>query len=70
MRIFPGFGWRLLALEDVTDGLFELAIEKIFAHVGVDYIQVNSTDARCFSFRIERQKRPRTQDQGSIEQTV
>lgn len=47
-------GRRLLAQEIVADGKFEPAIEKLFAHQDVDYLQVNSTTAGCFTFRIER----------------
>jgi hypothetical protein len=32
----------------------EPAIEKLVAHPDVDYLQVNSTTAGCFTFRIER----------------
>ena len=47
-------GRRLLAQEYVADGKFEPAIERLFARQDVDYIQVNSTTAGCFTFRIER----------------
>ncbi len=47
-------GRRLLAQEHVADGEFEPAIEKLLAHPNVDYLQVNSTTAGCFTFRIER----------------
>ncbi|HEY6268145.1 MAG TPA: DUF1203 domain-containing protein [Candidatus Acidoferrum sp.] len=47
-------GRRLVGLEYVADGKFELAIEKLFSHSEVDYVQVNSTTAGCFTFRIER----------------
>lgn len=47
-------GRRLLGLEYVSDGKFEPAIEKLFADPAVDYLQVNSTTAGCFTFRIER----------------
>ena len=47
-------GRRLVAQEYVTDGKFEPAIEKLFSHSEVDYLQVNSTTAGCFTFRIER----------------
>jgi hypothetical protein len=46
------FLWR-----SVSDGKFEPAIEKLFAIPGVDYLQVNSTTAGCFTFRIERPAR-------------
>jgi len=47
-------GRRLLAQEIVPDGKFEPAIEKLFAIPGVNYLQVNSTTAGCFTFRIKR----------------
>ena len=47
-------GRRLLAQETVPDGKFEPAIEKLFAIPGVNYLQVNSTTAGCFTFRIKR----------------
>jgi hypothetical protein len=47
-------GRRLLAQEYVSDGKFEPVIEKLFARADVDYLQVNSTTAGCFTFRIER----------------
>jgi hypothetical protein len=47
-------GRRLLAQEYVGDGRFEPVIEKLFAHSDVDYLQVNSTTAGCFTFRVER----------------
>ncbi len=47
-------GRRLVAQEYVADGKFEPAIEKLFAHSEVDYLQVHSTTAGCFTFRIER----------------
>ena len=47
-------GRRLLAQEYVADGKFEPIIEGLFARADVDYIQVNSTTAGCFTFRIER----------------
>jgi hypothetical protein len=47
-------GRRLVAQEYVADGKFEPAIEKLFTHSDVDYLQVNSTTAGCFTFRIER----------------
>jgi len=47
-------GRRLLAQEYVADGKFEPVIEKLLAHSNVDYLQVNSTTAGCFTFRIER----------------
>jgi hypothetical protein len=53
-------GRRLPAQEYVADGEFELAIEKLFAQPEVDYIQVHSTTAGCFTFRIERGDHPVT----------
>jgi len=47
-------GRKLLAQEYAADGKFENAIEQLFARPDVDYIQVNSTTAGCFTFRIER----------------
>lgn len=47
-------GRRLIALEYVDGGKFEPAIEKLFSHSKVDYLQVNSTTAGCFTLRIER----------------
>lgn len=55
-RTLEGYarGRRLVAQEYVDDGQFEPAIEKLFAHAEIDYVQVNSTTAGCFTFRIER----------------
>ena len=47
-------GRRLLAQEYVSDGKFEPVIEELFTRADVDYLQVNSTTAGCFTFRIER----------------
>jgi hypothetical protein len=47
-------GRRLLAQEHVNDGKFEPVIEELFTRADVDYLQVNSTAAGCFTFRIER----------------
>jgi hypothetical protein len=47
-------GRKLKAQEYVADGRFESVIEKLFANRDVDYLQVNSTTAGCFTFRIER----------------
>jgi len=49
-----GRGRRLLPQEHVSNGIFEPVIEKLFASPEVDYLQVNSTTAGCFTFRIER----------------
>jgi hypothetical protein len=47
-------GRHLLDQLLVADEKFEPAIEKLFAHPDVDYVQVNSTTAGCFTFRMER----------------
>jgi uncharacterized protein DUF1203 len=47
-------GRRLIAQEYVADGAFEAAIARLFSNGAVDYLQVNSTTAGCFTFRIER----------------
>ena len=47
-------GRRLKGQEHVADGRFEPIIEKLFADRDVDYLQINSTTAGCFTFRIER----------------
>jgi hypothetical protein len=47
-------GRRLLSQEYVADGKFESVIEKLLANPGADYLQINSTTAGCFTFRIER----------------
>jgi hypothetical protein len=47
-------GRKLKGQEYVTDGRFEPVIEKLLADGGVDYLQINSTTAGCFTFRIER----------------
>jgi hypothetical protein len=47
-------GRRLLASEIVADGKFEPVIDRMFAMRETEYIQVNSTTAGCFTFRIER----------------
>jgi hypothetical protein len=49
-----GIGRTLKAQEYVNDGHFEPAIEKLFANPDVNYVQINSTTAGCFTFRIER----------------
>jgi len=54
-------GRRLLAQEYVADAKFEPTIDRLFARQEVDYIQVNSTTAGCFTFRIERADRPITE---------
>jgi len=47
-------GRRFIAQEYVSDGAFEAAIARLFSNVQVDYLQVHSTTAGCFTFRIER----------------
>jgi uncharacterized protein DUF1203 len=47
-------GRRLLAQEYVADGKFEPVLEKLLNQPTTDYLQVNSTTAGCFTFRIER----------------
>jgi hypothetical protein len=47
-------GRKLYGQEYVADGNFEPVIEKLFANPDVDYLQINSTTAGCFTFRIER----------------
>lgn len=47
-------GRELKGREHVHDGRFELVIEKLLADRNVDYLQINSTTAGCFTFRIER----------------
>ncbi|MGB7281745.1 MAG: DUF1203 domain-containing protein [Candidatus Acidiferrum sp.] len=55
-RTLEGYarGRLLIAQEYVTNGEFEPAIEKLLAHPEIDYLQVQSTTAGCFTFRIER----------------
>lgn len=47
-------GRKLIASEYVADGKYEDAIAKLFGNPEAAYIQVNSTTAGCFTFRIER----------------
>jgi hypothetical protein len=47
-------GRRFIAQEYVADGKFEAAIARLFSNREVDYLQVHSTTAGCFTFRIER----------------
>jgi len=47
-------GRRLVAQEYLKDGEFKPAIENLFAVPEIDYLQVHSTAAGCFTFRIER----------------
>lgn len=54
-RTLEGYarGRRLVA-EYVADAEFEPAVEKLFANAEINYLQVQSTTAGCFTFRIER----------------
>jgi hypothetical protein len=63
-RTLEGYarGRCLLAQRYVADGRVEMAIEQLFALPDVDYIQVNSTTAGCFTFRIEREQSPMPQN--------
>ena len=47
-------GRRLLGQEIVSDRAFDQAIERLFANRETSYVQVNSTTAGCFTFRVER----------------
>jgi Protein of unknown function (DUF1203) len=47
-------GRKLKAQEYVSDGRFEPVIDKLLANPAVDYLQINSTTAGCFTFRIDR----------------
>src|SRR5262249_55045186 len=47
-------GRHLLAREHVVDGMYEPVIEGMLANPDARYIQVNSTTAGCFTFRVER----------------
>jgi hypothetical protein len=55
-RTLEGYarGRRLIAQEYVANGEFEPAVERLFTRPDIDYIQVHSTTAGCFTFRIER----------------
>ena len=47
-------GRKLVTQEYVQDGRFEPAIYSLFANPEVQYVQVQSTTAGCFTFRMER----------------
>lgn len=47
-------GRQLVDQVCVTDQNYEAAIARLLAHPQVDYIQVHSTTAGCFTFRIDR----------------
>jgi hypothetical protein len=49
-----GRGRRLAAVEYVTAGNPDTAIEALLARPDVDYIHVRDTDAGCYDCRIER----------------
>lgn len=46
-------GRKLKAQEYVKDGRFEPVFDKLLANPEVDYLQINSTTAGCFTFRVE-----------------
>jgi Protein of unknown function (DUF1203) len=56
VRALEGYarGRRLVAQQYVEDGEFEPAIETLFGIPEIDYLQVHSMTAGCFTFRIER----------------
>lgn len=47
-------GRRLAAQEYVDGGDIEAKIERLFTRRDVDYVHVRSTDAGCYTFRIQR----------------
>lgn len=47
-------GRRLVAQEYVDGGDVEAKLQRLFARQDVDYVHVRSTDAGCYTFRIER----------------
>jgi len=47
-------GRKLIASEYIADGKYEDAIARLFGNPEAAYIQVSSTTAGCFTFRIER----------------
>ena len=47
-------GRRLVGQEYVNARSFELTIQLLFSRTEVNYLQVHSTTAGCFTFRIER----------------
>jgi len=52
-----GSGRQLLGQTHVNDGKPEEAIQNFLARPDVEYLQVHSTTAGCFTFRIERGNR-------------
>jgi hypothetical protein len=59
-RTLEGYsqGRRMVAQEYGSKGNFDTLLQKLFARPDVDYVQVNSTTAGCFTFRVERQESP------------
>jgi hypothetical protein len=47
-------GAQLLAQEFVEDSNVDMGIQKLFARTDTEYIQVRSTTAGCYTFRVER----------------
>lgn len=47
-------GRLLLDQEHVSDGKPDAPVQRLFALSDVDYLQIHSTTAGCFTFRIER----------------
>lgn len=47
-------GRKLLAVEYVTDGEVETAIERLLARPEIDYLHVRDTEAGCYDLRVER----------------
>lgn len=45
---------RRLVAQEYVDGDVEATLQRLFARQDVDYVHVRSTDAGCFTFRIER----------------
>jgi hypothetical protein len=52
-----GDGRALLALERITDGIVEPAIERLLELEGVRYLHVRNLEAGCFIARVEKSKR-------------
>lgn len=59
-------GRTLRAHEHVADGRFEAVIERLFDDPQVDYLQIQSTTAGCFTFRIERGQEVTEEDTNAI----
>lgn len=45
---------RRLVAQEYVDGDVEATFHRLFARQDVDYVHVRSTDAGCYTFRIER----------------